>query len=128
MSASLSFFIFLVFMSFVSFAVAFIGYAAVVWLLGTGTTASRYTQMIAIPLLIVAFDFAVITAPPQYQYIIGGIPIGIIGFMVLYMRFIKGEPLGQQTIPEPLTPHKPSAKSLKHAEKKRKRQQRLGRE
>ena len=50
------FFFFLVYMSIVSFALAFVCYYFIVRLLGKEGTASKVAQVVLIPLIIVAFD------------------------------------------------------------------------
>ncbi|MEG0798561.1 MAG: hypothetical protein RSC56_08025 [Acidaminococcaceae bacterium] len=117
----MEFFIFLIFMSFVSFAIAFVAYAFVVWMFGTTSTVSRYAQMFLIPLSIVGYDFVTITAPLEYRYVVGGAPMLMIGLILLYYRFGRGGTFNDA--PEPLEVHKPSVKSLRHAEKKNKRKQ-----
>ena len=59
----MEFFIFLCFMSFVSFAVAFLAYGLVIRLMGTTSSASRYSQIILVPIAIIGYDFLTITAP-----------------------------------------------------------------
>jgi hypothetical protein len=49
----MEFFIFLCFMSFVSFAVAFLAYGLVIRLMGTTSSASRYSQIILVPIAII---------------------------------------------------------------------------
>ena len=56
----MEFFIFLCFMSFVSFAVAFLAYGLVIRLLGTASSASRYAQIILVPVAIIGYDFLTI--------------------------------------------------------------------
>ena len=68
----MEFFIFLCFMSFVSFAVAFLAYGLVIRLMGTTSSASRYSQIILVPIAIIGYDFLTITAPAEYRYVIGG--------------------------------------------------------
>ena len=70
----MEFFIFLCFMSFVSFAVAFLAYGLVIRLMGTTSSASRYSQIILVPIAIIGYDFLTITAPAEYRYVIGGRP------------------------------------------------------
>ena len=116
---NLDFFIFLVYMSLVSFAVAFIAYGFVAKMFGTTSTTSRYVQIIGIPLAIVAYDLITITTPKEYFYWIGSMPMVIIGMILLYYRFIKGESLaGPEPVPEP---RKVSVKSLRAKAKKNKR-------
>ena len=64
----MEFFIFLCFMSFVSFAVAFLAYGLVIRLMGTTSSASRYSQIILVPIAIIGYDFLTITAPAEYRY------------------------------------------------------------
>lgn len=62
----MEFFIFLCFMSFVSFAVAFLAYGLVIRLMGTTSSASRYSQIILVPIAIIGYDFLTITASAEY--------------------------------------------------------------
>ena len=55
----MEFFIFLCFMSFVSFAVAFLAYGLVIRLMGTTSSASRYSQIILVPIAIIGYDFLI---------------------------------------------------------------------
>ncbi|MFQ9936873.1 MAG: hypothetical protein ACLRXQ_13740 [Phascolarctobacterium faecium] len=64
----MEFFIFLCFMSFVSFAVAFLAYGLVIRLMGTTSSASRYSQIILVPIAIIGYDFLTITAPIPLCY------------------------------------------------------------
>lgn len=70
----MEFFIFLCFMSFVSFAVAFLAYGLVIRFLGTEGPASRYGQIILVPLAIIGYDFITMTVPAEYRYVVGGMP------------------------------------------------------
>lgn len=115
----MEFFIFLCFMSFVSFAVAFLAYGLVIRLLGTTSAVSRYSQIILVPLAIIGYDFLTITVPAEYRYVVGGLPILLLGLMLLYYRFGKGGSLDDA--PAPSEFRKVSKKSLKHQEKKNKR-------
>ena len=54
----MEFFIFLCFMSFVSFAVAFLAYGLVIRLMGTTSSASRYSQIILVPIAIIGYHCA----------------------------------------------------------------------
>ena len=63
----MEFFIFLCFMSFVSFAVAFLAYGLVIRLMGTTSSASRYSQIILVPIAIIGYDFLTITASAEYR-------------------------------------------------------------
>ena len=105
----MEFFIFLCFMSFVSFAVAF---------LGTTSSASRYSQIILVPIAIIGYDFLTITAPAEYRYVIGGLPMLLLGLMLLYYRFGKGGSMDDAPAPSEIK--KVSKKSLKHQAKKNK--------
>ncbi len=99
MEFSFQFFVFLIFMSVVSFAVAFLAYGLIVRYLGKDGDLSRFAQILFIPACIVFYDFITITSG-ENKYIVGAIPIGIIGIILLYYRLVKGENFG----PEKLSP------------------------
>ena len=109
----MEFFIFLCFMSFVSFAVAFLAYGLVIRLMGTTSSASRYSQIILVPIAIIGYDFLTITAPAEY-----GLPMLLLGLMLLYYRFGKGGSMDDAPAPSEIK--KVSKKSLKHQAKKNK--------
>ena len=102
----MEFFIFLCFMSFVSFAVAFLAYGLVILLMGTT------------PIAIIGYDFLTITAPAEYRYVIVGLPMLLLGLMLLYYRFGKGGSMDDAPAPSEIK--KVSKKSLKHQAKKNK--------
>ena len=112
----MEFFIFLCFMSFVSFAVAFLAYGLVIRLMGTTSSASRYSQIILVPIAIIGYDFLTITAPAEYRYVI--LPMLLLGLMLLYYRFGKGGSMDDAPAPSEIK--KVSKKSLKHQAKKNK--------
>ena len=60
------FFAFLVFMSFVSFAVAFLAYGMVVRFMGKDGFLARMGQIILVPACIVIYDFITMAAPPWF--------------------------------------------------------------
>lgn len=83
------FFVFLVFMSIVSFAVAFIAYYAVVKLFGKEGGLSRIAQIIAVPATVVAYDMFCFYVDDSYRYFVACIPLaGIVG-LTLYAYFFK---------------------------------------
>lgn len=114
----MEFFIFLCFMSFVSFAVAFLAYGLVIRFMGTTSSASRYSQIILVTIAIIGYDFLTITAPAEYRYVIGGLPMLLLGLMLLYYRFGKGGSMDDAPAPSEIK--KVSKKSLKHQAKKNK--------
>ena len=85
------FFAFLVFMSFVSFAVAFLAYGMVVRFMGKDGFLARVGQIILVPACIVIYDFITMAAPQSYRYIIGSIPLVLIAGIAIYFRFVKRE-------------------------------------
>ncbi len=91
------FFAFLVFMSFVSFAVAFLAYGMVVRFMGKESFAARLGQIILVPACIVIYDFITI-ASGDHRYIVGSVPLILIAAIALYFRFVKGESFAE---PEP---------------------------
>lgn len=91
------FFFFLIFMSVISFAVAFLAYAMVVRCMGKTSTLSRWAQIICVPACVIFFDF-ICFASGEYKYWVGSIPLALIGLILLYYYFFKGESiLGEQT-------------------------------
>ena len=85
------FFAFLVFMSFTSFAIAFLAYGMVVRFMGKESFASRMAQIVLVPACIVIYDFITIASPSGYRYWVGGAPLLLCAGIVIYYRFIKGE-------------------------------------
>lgn len=121
------FFFFLIFMSVISFAVAFLAYALVVRCMGKESTLSRWTQIICIPACVIFFDFICI-ASGEYKYWVGSLPLLGIGGILLYYYFIKGEPILNEQTPsqaaaqnQVLEPKKFSKKSQRIHEARKKR-------
>ena len=85
------FFAFLVFMSFTSFAMAFLAYGMVVRFMGKESFASRMAQIVLVPACIVIYDFITIASPSAYRYWVGSAPLLLCAGIVIYYRFIKGE-------------------------------------
>lgn len=120
------FFAFLVFMSFVSFAVAFLAYGMVVRFMGKEGFAARLGQIILVPACIVIFDFITI-ASGSNRYLVGSIPLILIAAIAIYFRFIKGENFAEnEPTPSQLAnissePKKFSKKSARIHEKRKNR-------
>lgn len=106
------FFFFLVFMSMVSFAVAFLAYGMVVRFMGKSGFGSRLGQIILVPSCIVFYDFITI-ASGDYRYVVGGAPMLVIAAILIYFRFFRGESFLQE---DNITPMQ--AASLTREEKK----------
>ncbi|MDO4920349.1 MAG: hypothetical protein Q4E64_00755 [Phascolarctobacterium sp.] len=119
------FFAFLVFMSFVSFSVAFLAYGMVVRFMGKESFASRLGQIILVPACIVIYDFITMAAPSGYRYLVGGLPLLACAGIALYFRFVKGENFAEAKSPSELAqltaePKKFSKKSARiHAARKK---------
>ncbi len=120
------FFAFLIFMSFVSFAIAFLAYGMVVRFLGKTGALSRWSQIILIPACIVFFDFICIAAPSEYRYYIGSVPLLLVGAIAVYYYFFKGEsfleekPTPTAMVQASVEPKKLSKKSQRiHAARKK---------
>ncbi|MCD7974271.1 MAG: hypothetical protein LUF25_00375 [Phascolarctobacterium sp.] len=97
MEFNFQFFVFLVFMSIVSFAVAFLAYGLVLRYLGKEGPLSSIAQVVFVPGCIVLYDFMIITSQ-EYRYVVGSIPIGIIGAILLYYRLVLGENFGTEKL------------------------------
>lgn len=110
------FFAFLVFMSFVSFAVAFLAYGLVIRCCGKEGWISKISQIILIPAMVILFDFLTIAAPREYRYFIGGLPLLIVGGIALYFRFFRSEEL-LNSAPSPMEAAKLNAEPKKFSKK-----------
>ena len=95
------FFAFLVFMSFVSFAVAFLAYGMVVRFMGKEGMLARMSQILLVPACIVIFDFITI-ASGEYRYMVGSVPLILIAAVAIYYRSVKGENFAAQEEKNPL--------------------------
>lgn len=84
-----NFFAFMVFMSIVSFAVAFIAYYLVVKAFGKEGSVARIAQVIAVPLAVVAFDMFCFYVDDSYRYFVGCIPLAGVAGLALYGYFFK---------------------------------------
>ena len=111
------FFAFLVFMSFVSFAVAFLAYGMVVRFMGKDGFAARLGQVILVPACIVIYDFITMAAPQSYRYIVGSVPLLLIAGIALYFRFVKGESFAEGTEKTPSELVKLAEESKKFSKK-----------
>lgn len=108
------FFSFMVFMSIVSFAVAFIAYYLVVKTFGKEGSISRMAQIILVPLAVVAYDMFCFYVDDSYRFFVGCIPLaGIVG-LTLYAYFFKGS----ETEGFLETPQQAAARTLVAPEKK----------
>ena len=121
------FFFFLIFMSVISFAIAFLAYALVIRCMGKEGALSRWTQIICIPACVIFYDFICI-ASGEYKYWVGSAPLLIIGGILLFYYFIKGEPILSEQTPtqaaaqmQDLEPKKFSKKSQRIHEARKKR-------
>ena len=114
----MEFFYFLMLYVFCVFCCGLPGLRLVIRLMGTTSSASRYSQIILVPIAIIGYDFLTITAPAEYRYVIGGLPMLLLGLMLLYYRFGKGGSMDDAPAPSEIK--KVSKKSLKHQAKKNK--------
>ena len=121
----MKFIIFFLFMSIISFCTAFIAYGVIVKFLGEKGDASRYTQMFLIPIVVIAFDLVTLGVPIEYRYAVGSIPLGILGLFLVYYHFVLGGADSNAVAPVEVAQKQQSAKSLKHAQKKKAKEERL---
>lgn len=84
------FFFLLVYMSIVSFALAFIGYYFVVRVLGKDGMASRIAQIILVPLLVIAYDMFAFYVEDSWRYFVLSIPLAAVVGLALYGYFFRG--------------------------------------
>ena len=114
-------FLFLLFMSLVSFAVGVIVWVAIARSLGRGSRQARILSYILIPVIALGYNFLVITAG-KWRYLIGFIPIAVIIGYVLYYRFGDHETyIEPQAKPESDFQRRESSKSRRIREAREKR-------
>ena len=111
----------LLFMSFVSFAVGVIVWVAVVRFFGRGTQTAKVLSWVLIPVLVMAYNFLIITAG-KWRYLVGFLPIALIIGYALYYRFGNhGTYIEPQAKPESDFQRRESAKSRRIREAREKR-------
>lgn len=79
-------FLFLLFMSFVSFAVGLIVWVAIARIFGRGTPTAKLLSYVLIPILVLAYNFLIIVSGP-WRYAVGSLPLVVIVGYLLYYRF-----------------------------------------
>lgn len=122
---NMEFIIFFLFMSIISFCMAFIAYGVIIKFMGTKSDASRYTQMFLIPIVVIGFDLITLGVPIEYRYGVGSIPLGILGLFLVYYHFVLGGADSNAVAPVEVAQKQQSAKSIKHAQKKRAKAERI---
>ncbi len=80
------FFLYLIFLSFVSFSVAILVYGTLLRLLGSESRLSRYAQLFLVPLTVIGYDFLTIVTR---SYWVGAIPIGLVILLLGYYYLFK---------------------------------------
>ena len=114
-------FLFLLFMSFVSFAVGVIVWVAIVRFFGRGSQKARILSYILIPIIALGYNFLVLTAG-KWRYLVGFLPIALIIGYVLYYRFgDHGTYIEPQAKPESDFQRRESSKSRRIREAREKR-------
>ena len=115
-------FLFLLFMSFVSFAVGVIVWVAIVRFFGRGSPKARILSYILIPIIALGYNFLVLTAG-KWRYLIGCLPLALIIGYSLYYRFGNhGTYIEPQTKPESDFQRRESSKSRRIREAREKRE------
>lgn len=121
----MKFIIFFLFMSIISFCMAFIAYGVIIKFMGTKSDASRYTQMFLIPLIVIGFDLITLGVPIEYRYGVGSIPLGILGLFLVYYHFVLGGADSNSVAPAEIAKKQQSVKSIRHAQKKKAKEERI---
>lgn len=94
----MQFFLFLIFMSAVSFALAYVIYALIIKILGSEGRISRYSQLLLIPISVIGYNMFLIASP--YRYWLGSIPIIMMIGILLYYYVIKGGTMQNKGTPQ----------------------------
>ena len=85
-------------MSFVSFALVYVTYALIIRMLGSNGIVSRYSQLIIIPIVVIAYNMFLLTSP--YRYWLGSIPILIMALILFNFYVIKGGKMKNKGTPQ----------------------------
>ena len=114
-------FLFLLFMSLVSFAVGVIVWVAIVRYFGRGTQTAKILSYVLIPELVMAINFLIIVAG-KWRYLVGCIPLALIIGYCLYYRFGNhGTYIEPQAKPESDFQRRESSKSRRIRESRERR-------
>lgn len=114
-------FLFLLLMSFVSFAVGVIVWVAISRYFGRGTQTAKILNYILIPVSVMAYNFLIIMAG-KWRYVVGFIPIALIIGYCLYYRFSNhGTYIEPQAKPETDFQRRESSKSRRIREARERR-------
>lgn len=106
-------FLFLLFMSFVSFAVGLIVWVAIARIFGRGTPTAKLLSYVLIPILVLTYNFLIIVSGP-WRYAVGSLPLVVIVGYLLYYRFGNhGSYIEPQAPPPSDFKRRESAKSRK---------------
>lgn len=117
----MEFFIFMLLLMSVSFSVAILVYGFCLKFFGVSSTKSKLAQWVFTPLIVVGWDFLYITHTGVVRDLIGFFPIALLVGLLIYYKLRHGN----EDAPEPheLINKKQSTKSIKHAEKIRRREE-----
>ena len=77
-------FVFLLFMSVSSFALAYLAYMGVIKMFGVNNKMSSYAQLIIVPAVVIGYDMLTITS--RYTYWIGSVPIVLVAAVVIHFH------------------------------------------
>ena len=114
-------FLFLLFMSLVSFAVGVIVWVAIIRFLGRGSQKARIFSYILIPVAALGYNFLILAAG-KWRYLVGFLPIGVIIGYCLYYRFGNhGTYIEPQARPESDFQRRESSKSRRIRESRERR-------
>ncbi|MCQ2359763.1 MAG: hypothetical protein MJ055_06845 [Phascolarctobacterium sp.] len=127
MEFGFKFFVFIVFMSLVSFATAYLAYAMVIKYWGKEGNRAKFGQYIIVPAIIVFYNMIIFRSIESgYHWLIGSIPLLLVGGLAIYYYFFENRALGGEpeeikyTYEEP-EPKRRSKKSERIHEARRKR-------
>ena len=97
MDVGYKFFFFIVFMSLVSMATAYLAYALVLRFWGREGLKAKIGQFVLVPGFIVLYNMLIIQSVSSgYHRYVGSVPILIIGCVAIYYYFVKGTIIGQE--------------------------------
>jgi hypothetical protein len=118
----MEFFVLVLMLSLMSFALATIVYGFCLKFFGVRTWFGKIAPWVLVPLIVIAYDFMVLSRQGATRIVLSLIPIAAVAVLVIYYKIAHGDD-------DRLEPHemagqkKVSKKSLKHAEKVRRREE-----
>lgn len=118
MEFGFKFFVFIVFMSLVSFAVAYLAYAMVIKYWGKEGNRAKFGQYVIVPAIIVFYNMIIFRSIESgYHWMIGSLPLLLVGGLAIYYYFFENRALGGEPEEEKYEYYHPEDQPKKRSKK-----------